>query len=559
MITSKKIKLFFIVGILLIVAGCASQLPPGGGDVDKIPPEVIDVYPTNGSTNYLNNHFEITFSEYVDKRSVQEAIFISPPLIKSLKYDWSGRSLTVFIQDTLKTNTTYTVTIGAEVADLNNRNKMTEPFTFAFSTGSRIDSGKISGRIYNENPGGTMVFAYLKNDNEPDPTIQKPDYISQVGTNGKYTLLGLSNGEYNVFAIRDRFRDFLYNRNDDEYGVQFQELELWASGNEIINCDFYLNIEDTISPKLTSVTMRDRNHFLIEFNESIDSSKISSNNFFIYDSTQQRTIPVIFFFKGNARQNQFFLSIRDSLINGNEIFLLSKNIIDIAGNIELSQSTSIIPKADPDTLPPKLIKIFGTLPEEKVDFETPRLIVNFDDGFDRKGIDDAIFIDDGKNNFLPHSIEKIDDASFEITIPVKLRQRSEYTLKLDLSKFIDAAGNKVDSVYIHKFKTNSELDFSGISGVVKNSNGDKDIYIELKSIGQDKKIYQKKVSPDKTFVINKIIPGKYLLSSFIDRNDDKKYDPGSVKPFVFAEHFTFYPDTLNLRARWPVGDISIEY
>lgn len=557
---SNEIKSIIFIGtIFLLLTSCASQLPPGGGEVDKIPPEIIDVYPTSGSVDYLNNYFEITFSEYVDKRSVQEAIFISPPLEKSLKYDWSGRSLTVFIQDTLKTNTTYTVTVGAEVADLNNRNKMAEPFTFAFSTGNQIDSGKISGRIYNENPGGTMVFAYLKNDKDPDPTIRKPDYISQVGTNGKYTLLGLSNGEYNVYAIRDRFRDFLYNRNDDEYGVQFKELELGASGNEIINCDFYLNIEDTISPKITSVTMRDRNHFLLEFNESIDSSKISSSNFSLYDSTQQKTIPVIFFFKGNARQNQFFLSIRDSLINGNDIFLISKNIIDIVGNIDLFQSTSITPKADPDTIPPKLIKIFGTMPEEKVDFEAPQLIVNFDDGFYREGINEAILIDDGNGNTLPHQIEKIDDASYEITIPSNLRQRSEYTLKLDLSKVIDAAGNKVDSVFTHKFKTNSELDFSGLSGVVKNSNGAKDIYIELKSIGQDKKIYQKKVNQDKTFVINKIIPGKYLLNSFIDRNNNKKYDPGSVKPFVFAERFTFYPDTLNLRARWPVGDIIIGY
>jgi hypothetical protein len=557
--TSYSIRIIVFVAALLVLSNCASQLPPGGGEIDTTPPEIIKIYPHNGSVNYSDDYFEITFSEYVDKRSVQEAIFISPPLNKSLKYDWSGRSLAVYIQDTLKTNTTYTVTIGAEVADLNNKNKMVEPFTFAFSTGNQVDSGKISGRIYNDSPSGAMVYAYLKNDKAPDPTLQKPDYISQVGTNGKYTLLGLSEGEYQVFAVRDRFRDFLYNRNDDEFGVQFKELKLSASGNEIFNCDFYLNIEDTIPPKLTSVVMRDRNHFLLEFSESIDSTKISSSNFFIFDSTLQKQIPVIFFFKGNARPKQFYLAIRDSLIKGNEIALISQNIVDNSGSINLYESTSITPKADPDTTAPKLLKVFGSMPDEKVDFEFPLLTLNFDDGFSQENINSACVIDDGKGSVMLHEIDFIDDASFKIRIPSKLRQRSEYYLKLDLSKIIDAAGNKVDSIYTHKFTTNSELDFSGISGIVKNVNGNDDLFIELKSVGKDKMIYQKKVNQDKTFVINKILPGKYLLSSFVDKNKNSKYDPGSIKPFNYAERFTFYPDTLNLRARWPVGDLMIEY
>lgn len=559
MVGKNKIKIFLCAGTLMVLTNCASQLPPGGGDVDTTPPAILKIYPPNGSVNYTNDYFEITFSEYVDKRTVQEAIFISPPLNKSLKYDWNGRSLTVYIQDTLKTNTTYTVTIGAEVADLNNKNKMVEPFTFAFSTGTQIDSGKISGRIYNDDPSGAMVYAFVKKSKETDPTLQKPDYISQVGTNGKYNLLGLSDGEYNVFAVRDRFRDFIYNMNDDEFGVQFKELKLSASGNEIFNCDFYLNIEDTIPPKLTSVVMRDRNHFLLEFSESIDSTKISSSNFFVYDSTLQKRIPIIFFFKGDAKPKQFSLAINDSLIQGNEIVLNSQNIIDKAGNVNMYESASITPKMDTDTIAPKLLKVFGSMLDDKVDFESPSLILNFDDGFSQENFNSAVEINDGKGNLIFHEIDFIDDASFKIRIPTKLKQRNEYFLKLDLSKIIDVAGNKVDSIHTHKFATNSELDFSGISGIVRDSNGENDIYVELKSVGQDKKIYQKKVSQDKTFVMNKILPGKYLLSSFIDRNKNSKYDPGSVKPFEYAERFTFYPDTLNLRARWPLGDIIIEY
>ena len=44
---------------------CANQLPPGGGEVDKIPPKIIEVYPAQGTINFKDDYFEIGFSEYV--------------------------------------------------------------------------------------------------------------------------------------------------------------------------------------------------------------------------------------------------------------------------------------------------------------------------------------------------------------------------------------------------------------------------------------------------------------------------------------------------------------
>lgn len=550
---------FFLFTNILIFSSCASQLPPGGGDIDKTPPEIISVFPKNATLNYSDNYFEMKFSEYVDKRSVQEAIFISPPLTKSLKYDWSGRTLIAYFRDTLKANTTYTITIGAGVEDLNNRNKMAEPFSFAFSTGAKLDSGKISGRIYDDDPSGTMVFAYLKKGDEIDPASQKPDYVSQVGKNGKYTLVGLSEGEYNVFAFRDRLRDLLFQMNEDEFGVQFKDLKITDEQVEITNSDFYLNRMDTIPPRLSSVVMLDRNHFLIEYNEPIDSSKTSASNFYLFDSTKQSRFNVSYFFKGDAKIRNYYLAIKDSLIKENNITLVCNNIPDLQGNVNKYETFSITPKADPDTIPPKLQKISGNMPGDKVDFENPVLTLMFNDGFPMNNINETISVDDGSGKTLSHKIELKDDASFDVKIVTKLKQRNDYFLKIDLSKFIDVAGNKVDSTYKHKFTTNSELDFSGVAGNVKNADENFDLYVELKSVGNEKRNYINKVNKDKTFNLTKILPGKYLLSSFIDKNKNIKYDAGSVKPLVYAEKFTFYPDTLILRARWPIVDVSIEY
>ena len=66
----KKSKLALLFANILFIAGCANQMAPVGGEVDKIPPEIIESYPKDRTTNYTENFIELKFSEYVDKISI---------------------------------------------------------------------------------------------------------------------------------------------------------------------------------------------------------------------------------------------------------------------------------------------------------------------------------------------------------------------------------------------------------------------------------------------------------------------------------------------------------
>jgi len=131
-------------------------------------------------------------------------------------------------------------------------------------------------------------------------------------------------------------------------------------------------------------------------------------------------------------------------------------------------------------------------------------------------------------------------------------------VKVNLRKYYDLFGNKVDSLFRTKLTSSSDLDFSGVSGRIAIPDTS-DYYVLLQSVPKSKTGYTQKVGKKKNFDFRKIIPGKYLLWSYKDKNGNGKYDFGSVKPFSHSEEFSFYPDTLNLRARWPVGDISISF
>ena len=551
----KKSKLALLFANILFIAGCANQMAPVGGEVDKIPPEIIESYPKDRTTNYTENFIELKFSEYVDKLSVQNSVFISPALEHGLNYDWSGKSVTIELKDTLQKNTTYTVTIGTEVLDLNNRNKMTQPFTFAFSTGSKIDTAKISGKVYDSKVDGVMIYAY-QTSGEIDVAKQKPNYVSQVGKNGFYSLVGLRDGEYKVLAIRDNMLDMLYQKNDDEFGVQANKIELKPDNTEVEHVDFFLSKEDTIAPKLTSAFMKDRNHLVVEFSEGIDSSKLNSTNFALVDTTAKKNIFSKYFYKLDSKPNQFYLAFDDTT-SFKDYVLAANGFEDLHANKTESDKINFIYKAEKDTFPNKLLKAFGDMPDEKVDFERPVVKIQFADGIDLSDVTKRTTIEDARKSLVDFTTKKIDDVLFELNISSKLKAGSEYFVKFYAKDLQDFSYKNIDTVYQSKFVTSTELDFGGVSGSVESS--DSTLVTVLETVNVPKRVYHQKNDAKKKFDFKKVIPGKYFVWTYRDKNKNGKYDTGIITPFKFAEDFRFYNDTLNLRARWPVGDVLIHF
>jgi len=298
------VKIIFVLCLVLILQKCASQLPPPGGEVDKIPPTVIETYPVNGTTNFKDNYVEITFSEYVNKRDIRNAIFISPIIEGGLEFSWTNKTVEISFPDTLLKNTTYSMIVGTEVTDVNNHNPMTSPYILTFSTGNKIDSGKITGSVYDKKIYGTLIFAYKNRSDTLNIYKDKPDYISQVGKDGKYEFNGLGLGNYRIFAITDEFKNYVYNIGEDRIGIQSNEIKIKKSSDVITKQNFFLMKEDTLEPNIQNVTMTDKYHLTVEFNEPVDSSKLLPSNFSIYDSTDNLKHKIKFLFK-SKNKNQY--------------------------------------------------------------------------------------------------------------------------------------------------------------------------------------------------------------------------------------------------------------
>ncbi|MBI9070287.1 MAG: Ig-like domain-containing protein [Melioribacteraceae bacterium] len=549
-----------IRNIIFILLGftfyyCAIQVAPSGGEIDKIPPEIVEYLPADKTINYPDNFFELTFSEYVDKRSVKEAIFISPAITGDIEYNWSGKTLEVsFERDSLRQNTTYVVTIGTDVKDLNNGNNMAQSFTFRFSTGNKIDNGIIGGKVYDKEPQGTFIFAYKLDTAKFNPSKVKPNYLSQVGENGNYKLMGLAESDYRILAVKDRFKNYLFDIDEDMYGFTFTDVKISEEDSVHTNIDFQLTKADTLVPHLMTATMTDRAHILLEFSEPVDSSKLKSGNFEIVDSTNNINHSVEYIYKGKSKAKEIFLAFKDSLKEENVYHLFVSNFEDRFGNANKKESISFAVNTSADTVPVKLSRFTTEFEKNQIDNLYPKVTFEYIDGFDNSKLDEAISIIDDKDNKLEFSVYPWDNAKFEIKLKEKIKAKSEIKVLIDMNKMPDALGNIEDSVYTYNFTAIDGLDFSGASGTVSDSS--KNIILLLEEINK-KESYTQKVIQNK-FEFKRIKPGKYFLWGFNDKDSNNVLNKGDILNTELAERFFYYPDTLNLRARWPVGKINFE-
>jgi hypothetical protein len=547
-------KFYFLSVYLIFFAGCANQLPPGGGEVDSTPPEIIFSYPENGITNFKDDYIEFEFSEYVDKRSFKDALFISPAIDEQLEISWSGTSVEIGFPNGLKDSLTYVVTIGTDVVDVNNKNRMANSFSFSFATGDKIDKRSINGKVYGKDAEGTLIFAYKYYDDTTKYLAMKPDYLSQIGKDGTYKLSGLAESIYRVFAVKDEFRDLLYQADQDFIGMPSKEISLINIDSSYSGLNFFLMKVDTVKPRLLGTVMTDQNHLVITLNEECDSTTYLAENFQIIDSTSNEVFPISYSYRSKSKKEEFILVNKNQLNIENNYFLLAKELRDLEGNIFNNEISSFVASDKPDTT---ALKLVDTEPGRNgtADFKYPEVLLLFDDAIDNKQIKDAIqFIDTSKNK-IGFNISFIDDATISIIPEMDLKPDKFYEIYIDLNYFPDAAGNKVDSTSILKFHTITGVEFTGISGKVTTTKDN--VVIVLQDSKDANKFFTAVPDNTQTYNFERIDAGIYSMWIYSDKDSSGTFDKGYPEPFRYSEEFYFVPDTIKLRPRWSVTDYNI--
>jgi len=201
---------------LLFATGCARKQPPTGGPPDLDPPTVIAVTPDSGATAVSRvPRLSVEFSEGMDPRSAALAVELAPP-VEIRQRRWSGRRLTLVLEDSLRADHTYTLFVGADARDRHG-NALREGRTVPFTTASRFPPGLLAGDVLARGfpAPGTFLWCYPEG-RQPDSTARDFDAVGLAGEGGAFRITGLAvPGRYRLWAFADLNRNHSFEPGQD--------------------------------------------------------------------------------------------------------------------------------------------------------------------------------------------------------------------------------------------------------------------------------------------------------------------------------------------------------
>jgi uncharacterized protein (DUF2141 family) len=549
--------------LAVILAGCAGQVPPGGGPRDTVPPAIVRTFPDSNAVRAVPDAITLEFSKYVDRRSVEESIFISP-YPGDLRYDWSGKAVTFTFSGKLRENTTYVVNVGTDVADLREGNRMGASFTLAFSTGDSIDRGFINGRVFDEKPEGVLIFAYRLSGLLPDtldPSRVKPDYVTQTGKDGTFSLAHLAFGPYRVFAVRDEYHNFIYDREIDQFGVPPGDFIL-SSREPVVNDLWYrLSKEDTTRPFTAGVRAQDRRRIGVRFSEPLDSAAFTKSTFTIVDTLSARPVPIRLVYLDRFQPSVAGI-FTDVPLDSPAVYRLTvRGVADLAGNLinggargEIFEGTLIM-----DTLRPS-IRVQDLKDSARGLPLNPVIEVRFTDPVLPFSLSGGAVLRDSMSRDVPARSLWTGAESFALIPRGPLPAYAWYTLRVAMDSVRSLSGRTYsDSMFVFHFQTLDLRNTGSISGIVRDARGGK-IVLTASSINITPRHSSTiRMGSPGPFAFAELPEGKYTISAFNDSGGSGEYAFGVPAPFRPSDRFTVFPDTIRVRARWGVEGVLVKF
>jgi len=188
---------------IIQLEGCANIVPPSGGPRDSLPPYLIAARPIDSALGVFPKEILVGFNEYITTTSIQENLIISPTLKNTPLIDARLNSIKIRIADTLLDNTTYSIQFGDAIKDVNEGN-IFKNFTYVFSTGTRLDTGKIYGKVMLAESGkvdSSLVVILQPASKDSAIFKERPNYYTKLNGKGQFSFNFLPKGAYNIFVL----------------------------------------------------------------------------------------------------------------------------------------------------------------------------------------------------------------------------------------------------------------------------------------------------------------------------------------------------------------------
>lgn len=568
--------LVFAFACLAILLSCATQVAPGGGPEDKLPPRVAAVYPAPNTTNHPNElYVKLEFDEWINASVPRSAVSISPPIDKKMKFEVSGKTLVLTSRAELDTGTTYTVTFAGGIKDLHG-NMLATPFQLVFSTGAKIDSLKLVGRVLvndslvrkkvypsiglflmgGEREGRHYLEKYRDTathvlDTLPMLTKEPPLYLTRTDSVGNFVLSGLRPGRYRVVAFLDANGNQKIEASSELVGVWTGDLSLDSTTADTLWVP--LADQDTTKLELSSLTQPGASVLEASFTRPVyfDSVFADTANCKLVAPDKSELYPSYVYLGATSNKPRFYFSQKPKpetaykfvCANAKDSLFRPLDTLHKELDWEWQEMAG-------DTLPPSVSKT-AVLGKAKTAFPGDSLVFAYDKPL-IDSLDNTYYVAINKDTSQVQ-VKRLDAIRFlvvnekpwptDVTVDF-LQGYQDTTLAAADSNGVRDTVVSLKYRRLLRFETVSKLKLAMLHGTIPGAKSG--VKVRLYSI--DAKTYYYAVcGTDGSFVFNDIVEGNYFVDYYYAEEGKNTPDAGSLFPFRYGKPWRAPNDTVKVK------------
>lgn len=583
---SKSLYYIFIIIAAAVMYSCANIGNPSGGPIDKTPPIFMRSNPTPNAVNVKDRKIEIFFDEIVSLKDPSTKIIVSPAQTEMPRMSALGRKVTVELVDSLLPNTTYTIDFSNSIQD-NNEGNAIDNFAFAFSTGSVIDSMRVSGYVLDSRtlePMQSVVVGLQSNLADSAFHKEKLQRVALTNDRGQFTIRNVSPGSYHIFALKDLDRDYKFGNPTEDIAFLDSIIVPSIGSREAADTVYNdLNEIDTImratrpayfpNDILLSMFNEDRKSQYLANNLRVDSTRIS-----LTFAAASDTLPSLSIVGRNDVPDQWYTLERSQtndtltywirpphLVSADTLMVATTYLrTDTASNLSWGTDTLKFTfqrqkakkkKKNEETDSLEQIRFMELHPLANGTQEVyAPLLLQTGTPIERYSRE-AFHLQRKLQNdttFYPAEIKSIAlrDSTLsrrDLMLKVDWEPGAAYTLAVDSLAMTDIYGLQTKPLKVD-FNVRKMEEYGNI---VFNIPAVRDSAIVELLDGTDKVVLHTPVKNHRAELLN-LQPGKYYARLFIDRNGNGKYDTGNYDMHLQPEETVYYPGAINLKKNWDV-------
>ena len=542
----------------LVLSGCAIKVAPTGGPRDSVPAAIIAVEPPSGITNFTASEIRIAFDDYID-RGIRNSITVLPT--KRFTTAYAGDEITISFREALDSATTYSITIGTDWTDARG-NRPLEAFSYIFSTGSRIDSGSISGRIVASTLQNVIVMCYPRADTLSasfTPINNKAPYIIPVGTSGSFSVKGLSDGLYRVIACRDENKNSMLDMNEDFTTAPF-DLKITQAQSESLLLRLGKAL-DHEPPQVARVRVSTSSLMSVQFTESVAPVTSWDSSIHILRADGQRFIPAASWISPDARDVLLmrFASPLDSAAFTMQ--LQPRSVRDSAGTLNadttVTKQLSWTTRADTTRL-----RVLRIVPGDSAREVMPDTVI-------RVVFSDAVDTNDVRLSIWHQQLQGAIPVTTHWYSPVELLIRATqqrlpktwYTTTLVPDRIQSIVGSvlSTDTIKYNMLTATRKAEPGIVNGkligMAQPPASARSMLLLLNAQGIV--VASTPVDSSGAFTLNNAPPGEYTAEMFHDLNANGVFDYGDWRPFMYSEPWWPIRNKVLVRSRWTLDDVIL--